>query len=226
MLVGNKCDLDNIRVVSVENGKNLAEKHGLFFMETSALDSKNVKTAFEMVIKEIYNNARCFEVFHKEDVKDKLFAISARASSDSAELESCRAEKAAPMLNFVPQQELGSGKVLLRLAHLYEVGEDKDYSVMANVELKKLFPNRKISKATEMNLSGNQERVEMEKKRHAWKVKDSSQGKIALGQSLYNQPGAPGAGPSPGDAPGAESTESSDKGPEGDVIDVDFTDSK
>lgn len=56
MLVGNKCDLDNIRAVSVEDGKNLAEKEGLFFMETSALDSTNVKTAFEMVIREIYNN--------------------------------------------------------------------------------------------------------------------------------------------------------------------------
>ncbi|CAH1451680.1 unnamed protein product [Lactuca virosa] len=40
-------------------------------------------------------------------------------------------------------QELESGKALLRLAHLYEVGEDKDYSVMASVELKKLFPDRK-----------------------------------------------------------------------------------
>lgn len=56
MLVGNKCDLNNIRAVSVEDGKNLAEKNGLFFMETSALDSTNVKTAFEMVIREIYNN--------------------------------------------------------------------------------------------------------------------------------------------------------------------------
>lgn len=56
MLVGNKCDLENIRAVSVEDGKNLAEKEGLFFMETSALDSTNVKTAFEMVIREIYNN--------------------------------------------------------------------------------------------------------------------------------------------------------------------------
>lgn len=56
MLVGNKCDLGNIRAVSIEDGKNLAEKNGLFFMETSALDSTNVKTAFEMVIREIYNN--------------------------------------------------------------------------------------------------------------------------------------------------------------------------
>ncbi|KAL1323219.1 hypothetical protein HN51_068286 [Arachis hypogaea] len=56
MLVGNKCDLDNIRAVSIEEGKSLAEAEGLFFMETSALDSTNVKTAFEMVIREIYNN--------------------------------------------------------------------------------------------------------------------------------------------------------------------------
>ncbi|KAI3500943.1 hypothetical protein L1887_36772 [Cichorium endivia] len=72
-------------------------------------------------------------------------------------------------------QELESGKVLLRLAHLYEVGEDKDYSVMASVELKKLFPDKKIKKVTEMNLSGNQERGEMEKKKLGWKVKGSSE---------------------------------------------------
>ena len=56
MLIGNKCDLESIRAVSVEEGKGLAESQGLFFMETSALDSTNVKTAFEMVIREIYSN--------------------------------------------------------------------------------------------------------------------------------------------------------------------------
>lgn len=56
MLVGNKCDLENIRDVSVEEGKSLAEEEGLFFIETSALDSTNVNTAFEIVIREIYKN--------------------------------------------------------------------------------------------------------------------------------------------------------------------------
>ncbi|XP_031268472.1 ras-related protein RABA5e-like [Pistacia vera] len=56
MLVGNKCDLEGIREVSVEEGKSLAEAEGLFFIETSALDSTNVETAFEIVIWEIYNN--------------------------------------------------------------------------------------------------------------------------------------------------------------------------
>ncbi|XP_031277259.1 probable alpha-mannosidase At5g13980 [Pistacia vera] len=71
-------------------------------------------------------------------------------------------------------QELDDGKVLLRLAHLYEIGEDKDLSVMSSVELKKVFPNKKINKVTETNLSANQERAEMEKKRLVWKVEGSS----------------------------------------------------
>ncbi|CAN1141108.1 Ras-related protein RABA5c [Linum perenne] len=56
MLVGNKCDLDEIREVSKEEGKSVAEEEGMFFMETSALDSTNVEAAFEVVIREIYNN--------------------------------------------------------------------------------------------------------------------------------------------------------------------------
>ncbi|GAA0139415.1 Hsp70 family chaperone [Lithospermum erythrorhizon] len=48
---------------------------------------------------------------------------------------------------------------------------------------------------------------------------------MQLGQSLYNQPGAsPGAGPAPGGETSGPSE--SGKGPDGDVIDADFTDSK
>ncbi|XP_056689523.1 alpha-mannosidase At3g26720 isoform X2 [Spinacia oleracea] len=72
-------------------------------------------------------------------------------------------------------QELDNGKVLLRLAHLYETGEDKDLSVMTHVELKKLFPNKNINKVIETSLSANQERAEMEKKKLVWKVEDSSE---------------------------------------------------
>ncbi|XP_021905503.1 probable alpha-mannosidase At5g13980 [Carica papaya] len=70
-------------------------------------------------------------------------------------------------------QELDDGKILLRLAHLYEIGEDKDLSVMARVELKKIFPNKKIRKIVETSLSANQERAEMEKKRLVWQVEGS-----------------------------------------------------
>ncbi|KAK4798026.1 hypothetical protein SAY86_030352 [Trapa natans] len=67
-------------------------------------------------------------------------------------------------------QELDGGKALLRLAHLYEMGEDEDLSVLTSVKLKKLFPGKKIGKATEMSLSANQERAEMERKRLVWQV--------------------------------------------------------
>ncbi|KDP22539.1 hypothetical protein JCGZ_26370 [Jatropha curcas] len=70
-------------------------------------------------------------------------------------------------------QELDDGKVLIRLAHLYEVGEDKDLSVLASVELKKVFSYKKINKVTETSLSANQERSEMERKRLVWKVEGS-----------------------------------------------------
>lgn len=71
MLVGNKCDLEDIRAVSTEEGKSLAEAEGLFFMETSALDATNVKTAFEMVIREIFNNVSR-KVLHSDSYKAEL----------------------------------------------------------------------------------------------------------------------------------------------------------
>ncbi|CAN6472467.1 unnamed protein product [Victoria cruziana] len=67
-------------------------------------------------------------------------------------------------------EELKDGSVLLRLAHLYELGEDKDLSVMASVHLRKLFSNKKIKKISELSLSANQEREAMERKRLVWKV--------------------------------------------------------
>ncbi|XP_071733946.1 probable alpha-mannosidase At5g13980 isoform X2 [Rutidosis leptorrhynchoides] len=67
-------------------------------------------------------------------------------------------------------QELEDGKILLRLAHLYETGEDKDLSVMTSVELKKLFATKKIINVSEVSLTANQGREEMEKKRLVWKV--------------------------------------------------------
>ncbi|XXG55479.1 hypothetical protein AAC387_Pa03g3139 [Persea americana] len=54
-LQSNKTDLKDGREVSTDEGKTLAEAQGLFFLETSALDSSNVATAFHTVVREIYN---------------------------------------------------------------------------------------------------------------------------------------------------------------------------
>ncbi|NXC47874.1 RB11A protein, partial [Penelope pileata] len=54
MLVGNKSDLRHLRAVPTDEAKSFAEKNGLSFLETSALDSTNVETAFHNILSEIY----------------------------------------------------------------------------------------------------------------------------------------------------------------------------
>lgn len=54
MLAGNKSDLESMRAVSVDSGRELAEKEGLLFLETSALDATNVEKAFLTVLERIY----------------------------------------------------------------------------------------------------------------------------------------------------------------------------
>ncbi|XP_062093440.1 ras-related protein RGP1 [Humulus lupulus] len=54
MLVGNKSDLGTLRAVPTEDAKEFAQRESLFFMETSALESINVESAFLTVLTEIY----------------------------------------------------------------------------------------------------------------------------------------------------------------------------
>lgn len=54
MLIGNKCDLGSLRAVPTEDAQEFAQRENLFFMETSALESTNVETAFLTILTEIY----------------------------------------------------------------------------------------------------------------------------------------------------------------------------
>ncbi|CAF0854586.1 unnamed protein product [Rotaria sordida] len=50
ILIGNKCDMANERVVHLEEGKKLADALGLEFFETSAKENINVKSVFERLV--------------------------------------------------------------------------------------------------------------------------------------------------------------------------------
>ncbi|XP_027359889.1 alpha-mannosidase-like [Abrus precatorius] len=73
-----------------------------------------------------------------------------------------------PNVALITLEELDNGSVLLRLAHLYEAGEDAQYSTLTKVELKKMFGSKTIKELIEVSLSANQEKSKMKKK--AWKV--------------------------------------------------------
>jgi len=55
VLVGNKSDMQNDRIVALERGKQFAEHLGLDFFETSAKENINVKQVFDSLVDKICN---------------------------------------------------------------------------------------------------------------------------------------------------------------------------
>ena len=53
LLIGNKCDLEEKRKVSYQEGKDFAESNGMKFIETSAKTASKVQEAFELLTNEI-----------------------------------------------------------------------------------------------------------------------------------------------------------------------------
>ena len=56
LIIGNKIDLENKRVIGYDEGKKFAEKYGVKFIETSAKSAVGVNEAFYSVAKEIFDN--------------------------------------------------------------------------------------------------------------------------------------------------------------------------
>ncbi|KAL7309057.1 hypothetical protein PS15m_011183 [Mucor circinelloides] len=87
MLIGNKSDLDSQRAVTQEEALAYAEKNGLMFMETSALESINVEKAFETLIHNIFDKLSgklaTMDDKKAEIMKGQAIQISAPLESNS-----------------------------------------------------------------------------------------------------------------------------------------------
>lgn len=67
MLVGNKCDLQELRAVSTEEGLGFAKEQSLLFIETSAMDATNVQESFTKLITEIVHRLSSNEMAKNEN---------------------------------------------------------------------------------------------------------------------------------------------------------------
>ena len=92
VLIGNKCDLEDKREVSIEEAQNKAKLLNMAFMETSALNGTNVEKAFNELVNNVYQNNK--QIFHQDvniriDDKDKGVEISQENSTEQKSEDGC-----------------------------------------------------------------------------------------------------------------------------------------
>ncbi|CAG0878639.1 unnamed protein product, partial [Darwinula stevensoni] len=67
MILGNKCDMDDKRMVARERGEAIAREHGIRFLETSAKASVNIEKAFLDLAEAILNKTMNQEQSQPQD---------------------------------------------------------------------------------------------------------------------------------------------------------------
>ena len=78
LLIGNKCDLEDKRKVTYQEGKDFATSNGMQFIETSAKADTKVKEAFELLTQEIIKASITKDKFMEK--KEKTVHLSSVTS--------------------------------------------------------------------------------------------------------------------------------------------------
>ena len=90
VVIGNKCDLEDQRQITKEQGEEKANKLEVAFLETSAFSGENLDKAFEMMMNEIYK--KCHEEMLAEgdvDIIEGGQDINLAKKKDNTEAKKC-----------------------------------------------------------------------------------------------------------------------------------------
>lgn len=111
LVVGNKCDLENERQVSYEEGELLADSFNCKFMETSAKQRINVEEAFYDLVRSVRDKdkPKTQAVADTPDSEPAAAAATANDSSSDAVKETKESVKPKPQAARKPQSAPSSG---------------------------------------------------------------------------------------------------------------------
>ena len=87
LLIGNKCDLEDKRKVTYQEGKDFATSNGMQFIETSAKADTKVKDAFEMLTQEIIKSSITKDKVMEK--KEKSVRLSLNTSDLTVKKKGC-----------------------------------------------------------------------------------------------------------------------------------------
>ena len=68
ILIGNKCDLENERVITKVRALEFAQQHQVDYIETSALKNLNVAESVELLLDSVMNHLEADEDFSKRNL--------------------------------------------------------------------------------------------------------------------------------------------------------------
>ena len=74
ILVGNKCDIESERKVTIKQGKDFAAQYSLKFFEISAKESTNVSDSFIAMTRDIIKSADNNKIFQSKVVNNIVFS--------------------------------------------------------------------------------------------------------------------------------------------------------
>ena len=92
IIIGNKCDLEEKRQVSLAELEQFANEENINFFETSAKDNINLKEVFNKIVELIFEDKDDEEILREYSVKKSSLSIASKATKNknkSKDIEKC-----------------------------------------------------------------------------------------------------------------------------------------